>query len=606
MADGKVRIRVEDNAKASADNFSKLDRELKDVSKSAKSADKSFINLKNALVGVGSFLAVREVARFGGTLLQAGSDAEETANKFNTVFRDVRDEATLTADEIAKSFGLSSRASQQFLSDTGDLLTGLGFTGEKALEVSDAVTRLAVDLASFTNVEGGATRASSALTSALLGEREAVKSLGIAIGEADIKQLAESKGIVGELDRQQKALLTLELATKQSGNAIGDFARSQDSYANQVRVFQASIENLEVAMGDKLLPTAVETVGTLNDLFNDPEFTDGLTTFADTVATVGRGILEFGALTGAVIDTTKRAIGEIQADSLAEEFGISVEESRNLFALQQQLNEQIDSLNSKGSSGNVFVDLNADAQKLKTTVDEIGSDGFVAKDITELDRLNAILNTRTLEAQSKAREALLSTTELTRGAVEDLSDGLAVGLTTPFKEGETAAERFGNIVAGILQDIARQIIAQQLTGLFTSSLGLTSGGGEATVPLPNAKGNAFENGKVQAFATGGVVSSPTFFPMANGGTGLMGEAGAEAIMPLKRGKGGRLGVEAQVSSPTINVINNSQAQIETVQRPNNEFDIIVREVSAVLSSQRSDGAVSSALARQRSSGVQGA
>ena len=58
-----------------------------------------------------------------------------------------------------------------------------------------------------------------------------------------------------------------------------------------------------------------------------------------------------------------------------------------------------------------------------------------------------------------------------------------------------------------------------------------------------ANGAAFQNGRVTPFAYGGVVNKPTLFPMANG-AGLMGESGPEAIMPLRRGPGGRLGVEA--------------------------------------------------------------
>jgi|DEB0MinimDraft_10_1074344.scaffolds.fasta_scaffold04906_4 hypothetical protein len=62
--------------------------------------------------------------------------------------------------------------------------------------------------------------------------------------------------------------------------------------------------------------------------------------------------------------------------------------------------------------------------------------------------------------------------------------------------------------------------------------------------LPSANGNVFSNGSVVPYANGGVVGSPVYFPMAGGRTGLMGEAGPEAIMPLKRGKNGKLGVQA--------------------------------------------------------------
>ena len=90
--------------------------------------------------------------------------------------------------------------------------------------------------------------------------------------------------------------------------------------------------------------------------------------------------------------------------------------------------------------------------------------------------------------------------------------------------------------------------------------------------LPFAQGAGFVQGRVMPFASGGVVSTPTHFPMRNA-TGLMGEAGPEAIMPLKRGADGRLGVAAQggaarpvnvtinVSTPDVAGFQRSQSQI---------------------------------------------
>ncbi|UWQ19579.1 phage tail tape measure protein [Jannaschia sp. M317] len=75
--------------------------------------------------------------------------------------------------------------------------------------------------------------------------------------------------------------------------------------------------------------------------------------------------------------------------------------------------------------------------------------------------------------------------------------------------------------------------------------------------LPFADGGAFAQGRVMPFAKGGIVSSPTTFPM-RGGTGLMGEAGPEAIMPLTRGPNGRLGVEMQGQGGNIHVTMNIQ------------------------------------------------
>ena len=228
----------------------------------------------------------------GAASVKLASDFEETQSKFNTVFRDISAQANNTARNLEKDFGLSSRAAMQLLGDTGDLLTGFGFTQEEALDLSNEVNKLAVDLASFTNFAGGAEGASLALTKALLGERESIKQLGIAITEADLKKFAEEQGLVfKELDRVAKATLTFELAARQSANAIGDYARTSGSFANQTRKLRADLENLGVEIGQKLLPIAVKILNKIKDVIE---------VFASMSSETKEMILGFTLLTGAI------------------------------------------------------------------------------------------------------------------------------------------------------------------------------------------------------------------------------------------------------------------------------------------------------------------
>ena len=75
------------------------------------------------------------VVGLGAAAVKLASDFEETQSKFNTVFKDISNSAQVASKELSNSFGLSSRASMQLLSDTGDLLTGFGFTQEEALKL---------------------------------------------------------------------------------------------------------------------------------------------------------------------------------------------------------------------------------------------------------------------------------------------------------------------------------------------------------------------------------------------------------------------------------------------------------------------------------------
>ncbi len=153
-----------------------------------------------------------------------------------------------------------------------------------------------------------------------------------------------------------------------------------------------------------------------------------------------------------------------------------------------------------------------------------------------------------------------------------------------FEDGKISGEEFGQVMAKQAQAILNQLpllflqaglqlIAQ---GQWALGLGFVFGGMAASFVSgyteavsggsaeANALGNVFDQGRmVKAFAAGGsftnsIVNAPTFFPMAAGGVGLMGEAGPEAIMPLTRGPGGELGVRAQggAGSAVYVVINN--------------------------------------------------
>lgn len=204
-----------------------------------------------------------------GFAVKAASDAEETFTKFAVVFRDVGTEADAAFQLLRDSYGLSSKAAKELLGNTGDLLTGFGFSQQAALDLATQVNTLAVDLASFTNFAGGAAGASDALTKALLGEREAVKSLGIAILEEDVqKKVAENttKGLTFATERQAKAYATLQIAQEQSKNALGDYARTSEGFANQSRLLTQRLNDLAVEFGTILLPAMTKAVGVLTEL----------------------------------------------------------------------------------------------------------------------------------------------------------------------------------------------------------------------------------------------------------------------------------------------------------------------------------------------------
>jgi hypothetical protein len=251
--------------------------DTKPLNKNVKSSQKQLNSLRSSLgtiatAAVGAFgaaVVINSIKNFTQQSLQAASALEEVNNKFNVTFSTVKNEAAAVAKALQKSYGLSERESKELLSATGDLLTGFGFAGDKALEMSEKVNKLAVDLASFQNIEGGAERASQALTSAMLGETEAAKSLGIVIRQNAVNAKLAEKGLedlTGEAKLQAEAQARLEIAVEQSKNAIGDYQRSADSAANVDRRYQSSVEDLKAALGKSLLPTTTRVKSAFADL----------------------------------------------------------------------------------------------------------------------------------------------------------------------------------------------------------------------------------------------------------------------------------------------------------------------------------------------------
>lgn len=152
--------------------------------------------------------------------------------------------------------------------------------------------------------------------------------------------------------------------------------------------------------------------------------------------------------------------------------------------------------------------------------------------------------------------------------VNVLSNSFGRGLRKSFEDVVFDGARFSDAMRGVAESLAGAVyrasvkpVEGALGDLATKGLGSLLGG-----LMPFADGGAFSSGRVMPFAKGGVVSSPVTFPM-RGATGLMGEAGPEAIMPLTRGADGRLGVQSQGGGRAVNIVMNvSTPDVQGFQR----------------------------------------
>ena len=129
-----------------------------------------------------------------------------------------------------------------------------------------------------------------------------------------------------------------------------------------------------------------------------------------------------------------------------------------------------------------------------------------------------------------------------------------------------AMRGLGRSISDAIYSAAMRPVQSALGGALSSVIG-----GVMSSVLPFANGASFAQGRVMPFAQGGVVSQPVSFPM-RGGTGLMGEAGPEAIMPLTRGSDGRLGVRSAGGGRAMNVvINISTPDVAGFQRSQSQI-----------------------------------
>tara|TARA_R100000951_G_scaffold23148_2_gene19295 strand:+ start:6888 stop:8495 length:1608 start_codon:yes stop_codon:yes gene_type:complete len=298
-----IRIELDDAVSA---GIKRATAQTKTFNSNLNRASKTLKNMGKASVDLGKKLGIgltAPIAAAGVVMVKTAIDAEETANKFNVVFKDVAKQSKEVANALAKDYGMSSEESQKLLSNTGDLLTGFGMSGKAALSMSEDVQKLAADLGSFNNIS--AERASQALTSGLLGEREAMKSLGIVINEEMVKNMVEAMTVAGkfteETEQQRKAIATLKLATMQSGNAIGDFARSQGSLANQIKILKAQASDLSAEFGAIMIPIVLDLINAIKPLISrfknmSPEMKKTVVIISALVAAIGPLLIALGSI----------------------------------------------------------------------------------------------------------------------------------------------------------------------------------------------------------------------------------------------------------------------------------------------------------------------
>lgn len=209
-----------------------------------------------ALGAIGLTLSVAGIAGAIKDCVSLASEVEEMENKFDVVFGEIRDDVDKWAQDYSDAIGRNKNDIKTYLADQQNLLVGFGMTRQAGAELSQQMTTLALDLASFGNIDE--TVAVDAMTKAIMGESEAAKTLGAVLNDSTREQAMLQMGLSGtynSLDQLTKMQVNYQAILSQSPDAIGDCERSLGSYESTVRQFNSKLKEVKQLIGQFFMPT---------------------------------------------------------------------------------------------------------------------------------------------------------------------------------------------------------------------------------------------------------------------------------------------------------------------------------------------------------------
>lgn len=218
---------------------------------------KSLKSMASKVLGaVGITLSVAGIKSAIDGCVEVASSIEEMQNKFDVVFGDMRDEVDKWAQEYSDAIGRNKNDIKTYLADQQNLLVGFGMSRQAGAEMAEQMTSLALDLASFGNMDE--TASVNAMTKAVMGESEAAKTLGAVLNDSTRAQAMATLGLKGtydKLDQLTKMQVNYQAILQQSPDAIGDCQRSLDSYESTKKRYIAKLKEIKTIVGQFFLPT---------------------------------------------------------------------------------------------------------------------------------------------------------------------------------------------------------------------------------------------------------------------------------------------------------------------------------------------------------------
>lgn len=223
--------------------------------------------VKKIGVLIGGAFAIGKLAQFGKECVELGSNLTEVQNVVDVTFTTMSDKVNEFAKNAMTSAGLSETMAKRYVGTFGAMSKSFGFSEAQAYDMSTALTQLTGDVASFYNISQD--EAYTKLKSVFTGETETLKDLGVVLTQNALDQYALANGYgktTSAMTEQEKVALRLAFVQKQLSAASGDFIRTSDSWANQVRVMQLQLQSLKATVGQGLINLFTPVLRVINIL----------------------------------------------------------------------------------------------------------------------------------------------------------------------------------------------------------------------------------------------------------------------------------------------------------------------------------------------------
>lgn len=263
-----------------------------------------------------------------GAMIKGASDLNETLSKTEVVFGKASDEVKAWSDTTLKKVGLAKGTALDMAAVYGDMGSAMGLNAKQTKEMAMNLVNLTGDMASFKNMRPDEIHL--ALTGAYTGETESLKRLGIVMLETNLQEFARQKGIkktLKEMTQAEKVMLRYDYITANAKNSIGDFTRTQDSAANQMRIFTEGMKESGEKIGTIFLPVFTKIITFANKLMDrfrtlSPATQKLGVIIALVAAAIGPLLIVAGSLIGA-LGTIAGAVGAVGLPVIALVTGIT-------------------------------------------------------------------------------------------------------------------------------------------------------------------------------------------------------------------------------------------------------------------------------------------